>query len=167
MKRAYDAFIEGLAGVAGLLIAAMCGLIVWDVAARNFGLQPPASTVALTEYGLLYFTMAAAPWLVRRRGHIVVEIFYQRLPDSFRPWIDRGVLILCSVVCICVALLAGVLTVEAAQRGEIDMRSLDTPRWVLFAPLCLGFALMALEYLRLLWRGESAGVDSEQPRETF
>ncbi len=80
MRRAYDAFIEGLAGVAGLLIAAMCGLIVWDVAARNLGLQPPASTVALTEYGLLYFTMAAAPWLVRRRGHIVVEIFYQRLP---------------------------------------------------------------------------------------
>jgi C4-dicarboxylate transporter DctQ subunit len=153
VKRAYDVLIEGLAGFAGLLIAAMCGLIVWDVAARNFGLQPPASTVALTEYGLLYFTMAAAPWLVRQRGHIVVEVFYQRVPEGWRSWLDRFVLTICVLVCSAVAVLASLLTWEAAVRGEFDMRSLDTPRWVLFAPLAVGFALMALEYLRLLLTG--------------
>jgi len=167
MKRAYDALINGLAGFAGLLIAAMCALIAWDVIARNLGLQPPASTVALTEYGLLYFTMAAAPWLVRRRGHIVVEIIYQRLPNRLRGLADRVVTGLCALICVSVAVLAGVLTAEAAARGEIDVRSLDAPRWSLFIPLTVGFGLMAIEYMRLLFLGESLVASDQQDRETF
>ena len=54
-----------------------------------------------------------------------------------------------------VALLAGILLVEAAQRGEIEIRSLDTPRWVLFAPLSVGFTLIAVEFVRLIVLGES------------
>jgi len=167
LNRAYDSLINGLAGFAGLLIAAMCGLIAWDVIARNLGLQPPASTVALTEYGLLYFTMAAAPWLVRRRGHIVVEVVYQQLPDRLRHIADRVVTLLCALICISVAMLAGVLTAEAIARGEIDVRSLDAPRWTLFAPLTVGFGLMAVEYLRLFANGESVVAGDEQARETF
>ena len=167
MKRAYDALVNGLAGFAGLLIAGMCGLIAWDVIARNLGLQPPASTVALTEYGLLYFTMAAAPWLVRRRGHIVVEVVYQQLPGGLKTLADRVVTALCALICVSVAVLAGLLTAEAAVRGEIDVRSLDAPRWTLFAPLSAGFGLMAVEYLRLFFRGESVVAGDQQDRETF
>ena len=81
MTHHYDRLIHGMAVFAGLVIAAACLLIAYDVIARNLGMQPPASTVALTEYALLYFTMAAAPYLVRSKGHIVVEVVYQRLPD--------------------------------------------------------------------------------------
>jgi len=145
----------------------MCGLIAWDVVARNLGWQPPASTVALTEYGLLYFTMAAAPWLVRRRGHIVVEILYQQLPPGAKPLADRVITALCALICASVAVLAGLLTAEAVARGEIDVRSLDTPRWMLFAPLAVGFGLMAVEYLRQLIEGGSVFVGDQQDRETF
>ena len=82
MIRLYDRLISGLATLAGLIIAAVCLLIIYDVIARNLGVQPPASTIALTEYAMLYFTMAAAPWLVRTKGHIVVEIVYQRTPPA-------------------------------------------------------------------------------------
>ena len=119
-----------------LLIGAVCRLIAWDVVARNIGLQPPASTVALTEYALLYFTMVAAPSLVRNRGHIVVEVFYQRTGPGLRRVLDRLIPLLCALICAIVAVLAGLLTIEAAQRGEIDVRSLDAPRWALFAPWC-------------------------------
>ena len=53
------------------------------------------------------------------------------------------------------ATLATLLAVEAWTRGEIDVRSLDTPRWLLFLPLIVGFGLMGTEFLRLLVRGES------------
>ncbi len=167
MIRAYDALIRGLAGFSGALIAAICLLIIWDVAARNFGLQPPASTVALTEYGLLYFTMAAAPWLVRQRGHIAVEIIYRRLSNPSRRYLDRFVLAACMLICVTVSALAALLTWEALQRGEVEIRSLDAPRWALFLPLSIGFGLMAMEYLRLLVRGESAMASEGKQRETF
>jgi TRAP-type C4-dicarboxylate transport system permease small subunit len=165
MERAYDGLIRGLAGLAGALIGALCLLVAWDVVARNLGLQPPASTVALTEYALLYFTMAAAPYLVRQRGHIVVEVLYQRVHGAARRRLDRLVLSLCIVVCVMVAGLAAMLAAEAWARGEIDVRSLDTPRWLLFLPLAIGFSLMATEFLRLLWRGES--VAGGQQADTF
>ena len=93
LEKAYDHLIEGLAVVSGLIIAGVCLLIVYDVIARNLGLQPPASTVALTEYALLYFTMAASPWLVRTRGHIVVEIMHSRLSGVYRTLVDHIILI--------------------------------------------------------------------------
>ncbi len=155
MIRLYDRLVHGLAVFAGLLIAAVCALIVWDVTARNLGLQPPASTLALTEYALLYFTMAAAPWLVRERAHIVVEVLYQHFPANIRRWLDRLIVFSCATICALVAVLAMVLMVEAFSRAEIDVRSLDTPRWLLFLPLAVGFALMSVEFLRLLWLGET------------
>ncbi|UCG74335.1 MAG: TRAP transporter small permease subunit [Chromatiales bacterium] len=155
IRRAYHVLIHGLAGFAGALIGALCLLIAWDVIARNLGLQPPASTVALTEYALLYFTMAAAPYLVRMRGHIIVEVLYRRVDAQKRRWLDRAVLTLCVVICALMATLAMLLAVEAWHRGEVDVRSLDTPRWLLFLPLVVGFGLMGTEFLRLLVRGES------------
>jgi len=155
IARAYDGLITGLATCAGLIIAATGLLIVYDVITRNLGLQPPASTVALTEYAMLYFTMAAAPWLVRNRGHIVVEVVYQQLSAPLQHRLDKVILMLCALIALAIAVLAGVLLLEAIASREIEIRSLDAPRWVLFAPLVGGFGLMAIEFLRLLTRGES------------
>lgn len=155
LQRAYDTLIEGLLVLAGLVMAAVCLLIVADVVMRNLGLSPPDSTVALTEYALLYITMAAAPALVRSRGHIVVELLHQRLGLRIRRVLDRAVLLACAGIALAVAGLAFALAVEAVQRGEIDVRSLDISRAWLFAPVVVGFVLMAIEFVRLLIRGEN------------
>ena len=167
MTKLYDRLIDGLATLAGLLVAGAGLLIVYDVIARNLGLQPPASTVALTEYAMLYFTMAAAPYLVRTKGHIVVEVVYQRLPHGPRRKLDRAILLLCAGVALMIATLAGMLMLEAIRNAEIEIRSLDAPRWTLFAPLAVGFLLMAIEFLRLLVRGDSVFASQADRRETF
>lgn len=155
LARLYTRLIEGLATLAGLIVAAVCLLIVWDVIARNLGLQPPASTVALTEYALLYFTMAAAPWLVRTRGHIVVEVLHGQLSGAARRVVDRLILLICIATAGLIAVLATVLAAEAALRGEVEIRSLAMPRVWLFAPLAVGFGLMTAEFVRLAVRGEA------------
>lgn len=167
MSRYYDRLIDGLAALAGLIIAAASLLIVYDVVARNIGMQPPASTVALTEYAMLYFTMAAAPWLVRNKGHIVVEVVYQRLLGSLQRRLDAAILLMCALVSGIIASLAGFLLIEAIANAEIEIRSLDAPRWILFLPLLIGFALMAVEFVRLLVRGDSVFASQAEQRESF
>jgi TRAP-type C4-dicarboxylate transport system permease small subunit len=166
LARAYSKLIEGLALLSGLIIAGVCLLIVYDVIARNLGLQPPASTVALTEYALLYFTMAASPWLVRTRGHIVVEVMHSRLRGKARAFADRLTLAVCLLVSITVSILATILVAEAMQRGEVEIRSLAMPRALLFAPLAMGFGLMATEFLRLALKGEAV-TDQNLQRESL
>ena len=155
LARGYDRLIEGLVGFAALIMGAVCVLIIWDVVARNVGLRPPQSTVALTEYALLYVTMAVAPALVRSRGHITIELLHGRVAGPARRWLDRAISVVCIAVSLAVAGLATALAAEAITRGEIDVRSLDVPRAYLFAPLVAGFLLMAIEFLRLLVRGET------------
>lgn len=167
MIRLYDRLIHGMAAFAGLLIAGACLLIAYDVIARNLGMQPPASTVALTEYAMLYFTMAAAPYLVRTKGHIVVEVVYQRLPGTTQRAVDAGILLLCTTVSLVIAALAGLLLVEAVVNAEVEIRSLDAPRWVLFVPLVGGFLLMAVEFMRLLIRKDSIFASQAEKQETF
>ena len=167
MIRWYDRLITGLATCAGLIVAAVCLLIVYDVVARNLGLQPPASTVALTEYAMLYFTMAAAPYLVRTKGHIVVEILYQRLSSAAKRRLDQLILLLCMLVALIVSIIASLLLIESITRGEIEIRSLDAPRWILFAPLMAGFLLMATEFLRLLLKSDSVFVSAADQKESF
>lgn len=162
ISRLYTRLIEGLAAFAGVIVAAVCLLIVWDVIARNLGLQPPASTVALTEYALLYFTMAAAPWLVRTRGHIVVEVLHARLSGATRATVDKLILFICIFTSALIAVLAAVLAFEAFSRGEVEIRSLAMPRGWLFVPLAGGFGLMATEFLRLLLRGEAVHDPADQ-----
>ena len=89
ITRTWDALVDGLVLFACALIAADCLLIVIDVTLRNLGQQPPAYTVALTEYSLLYMTMAAAPWLVRERAWIVVEVLYRRTSGSLQARLDK------------------------------------------------------------------------------
>lgn len=157
LRRLYDAIVEGLVPLAGLVLAAVCLLIAWDVVARNVGLQPPESTVALTEYALLYVTMAAAPALVRRRGHVVVELVYRRIGGRARRLLDRLIPAGCAAISFLVAGLAVALAMEAVHRGEVDTRSFDIPRAWLFGPLVFGFGLMGTEFLRLALIGPGAG----------
>ena len=163
ISRAWDGLVNGLVLFACGLIAADCLIIVIAVTMRNLGQKPPAYTVALTEYSLLYMTMAAAPWLVRERAWIVVEVLYRRTADGVRSRLDKVIFGLCALVSIIVAVLAGILAVEGALRGEVEIRSLDMPRSVLFAPVTIGFAMMAVEFLRCLLRGDSMSqADAEQ-----
>ena len=155
--------MNGLVLFACALIGADCVLIVVDVSLRNLGMQPPAYTVALTEYSLLYMTMAAAPWLVRERAWIVVEVLYRRTGPALRARLDKLIFGLCALVSVLVAVLAGILAVEGALRGEVEIRSLDMPRWALFVPVTAGFAMMAVEFLRCLMGGDSMSqADAEQ-----
>jgi len=144
----YNGCIRGLAALAALIVASLAFLIVADVTLRSFGFEPPAATVALTEYALLYFTMAAAPWLVRQRGHVAVRIVFDRLSPSTRRWWEYAIYGLSALVAFSIAMIAGSLLVESLVLGDVEQRSIDVPRWLLFLPLMIGFLGVGMEMLR-------------------
>ena len=92
-----------------------------------------------------------------------MEVLYRRTGPALRAKMDKLIFGLCALVSVVVAVLAGILAVEGALRGEVEMRSLDMPRWALFLPVTVGFAMMAVEFLRCLLRGDSMSrAEAEQ-----
>jgi len=73
-----------LAYFACALIPCMFLMITIDVSIRSFGMRPPLFTSSVVEYALLYLAMCSAPWLVRERGHVVIEALVAIMPDAVR-----------------------------------------------------------------------------------
>jgi C4-dicarboxylate transporter, DctQ subunit len=142
--------VTALAWLAGAVVVAMFSLIVVDVSIRTLGYHPPHFTLAVVEYGLLYFAMFSAPYLTRHRGHVVIEAVVTFLPRMLRTVLAHFVYF----VCICVALLFAwyslQLLTEAWVSGDVDVRGVDMPYWILYLPMALCFFLVALEFLRYL-----------------
>ena len=130
---------------------------------RTAGMRPPVFSSAVSEYSLLYMTMLAAPWLVRARGHVRIDSFLSFVPETGKRFIERILIVICIVLCLLATLLSAEFALEFWSRGEIDIRSIEIPRALLFVPLALGFFLCATEFLRLLLVGETltAAGDSE------
>ena len=146
----YRRLLDLLAAVAGALLAAMTLAIVVDVVLRNLGFQPPAHTLTLTEYGLLYVTMLGAPWLVREKGHVHIELLTAALSPRARFWLTRAVYGLCVLTCVVIFWFGLEVTIDQWRRGVIDVRSFDMPRWLLTASIPLSFGLMTVEFGRFL-----------------
>ena len=148
LAAAYAALLRVLAAAAGALLGAVAALIVVDVGLRNLGFQPPAHTLSLTEYALLYATMLAAPWLVRERGHVYIELLTAAAPAPVRNALSRAVSASCTAICLVLVWYSLDVTVDDYARGAADIRSFDMPRWALVASVPIGFTLMAVEFLR-------------------
>ena len=148
--RAYDAAVMALAIIAGVMLAGVFVFIIYDVVLRNFLISPPAWTVPSIEYGLLYITMFSAPYLVRTRGHVLVEALRQVLPERPRRVLEKIVYVVCLAVCAVLAWFAFELWLDAYISGEFDGRAIEVPHTVRYAPMVIGFVMMGCEFVRNL-----------------
>jgi C4-dicarboxylate transporter, DctQ subunit len=153
--KGYNAVLYGMAGFAGVLMVAMMTTIFIDVVLRNLGYQSSAHFFTFTEYALLAVPCLGAPWLVRERGHIYVEMFLMSLPLRARTLAIRVIGLVCVLVCAVLGWYGGVITVNDFMHAERDVRSFDMPRWIVVGFIPLSFAMMAIEFLRFLARGEN------------
>ena len=105
---------------------------------------------AIAEYCLLFSTMLAAPWLVRLKGHVVVESLFLAMPPKVRTIMGKFAYLVCIGLSLLFAYYGFLEMVEAIGSKELDIRSIDMPKWILFVPFPVGFTLVAIEFLRYL-----------------
>ena len=151
LVRIYNAVIVGMAMAACGVIAGILFLITYDVVARSIGLPLIAATVAFGEYGLLLFTMLAAPYLVRTNAHVYVELIIRFMSPPLWRLDERLVYLICLGMCAFITVFAAELAWFSFVRGEVDFRTVDIPGWVQYGILCLGFFFMFIEFVRYLF----------------
>ena len=153
--QAYDAVLRGMALLAGALMAAMIAMIVVNVVLRNLGYQSSAHFFTFSEYALLLIPCLGAPWLVREKGHIYVEILLMTMNPALRRRFTVGIGVACIVVCAILAWYGFEVTIRNYTLNDVDVRSMDMPRWMIVVFIPLAFSMMAIEFARFLWRGEN------------
>lgn len=164
---AYNFLIVALAGLAGATIVLGFVLIILDVTLRTAGQRPPAFTSAVVEYILLYFTLFAAPYLVREKGHVYVDALIARLSGRSRWVVEKLVYLVCVATSIAFAIIGFRLAFEAVVNGTIEERSIDVPSWVDYGPVGPVFVLVAIEFARYLLGRDSMYRDRSRPAESL
>lgn len=158
--RAYDRVIVALAVLSGAALAFVFVSIIADVTTRSIGLQPPTWVVATTEYALLYITVLSAPWLLRQKGHVHIDIVRASLPAGVGRVVAKIVCFVSMLVSLTIVYFS--IPVIVAAWHEYDIRAYELPRWLLYAPLTVGFLLLAIGFARYLFERESMYADRER-----
>ncbi|MFK7889228.1 MAG: TRAP transporter small permease [Granulosicoccus sp.] len=154
VKRLYDFVLYTMAAIAGLTLLWLMVSTILSVAMRNAGVQPFAWLFTSAEYGLFYMTMLGAPWLVREKGHVHIELLTAVLPDILRQIASRLVALLCVIVCAVLAYKGAELCLLNIERNDFDVRAYYFPKWLLTLAFPLSFGLMVIEFARFVFGHE-------------
>ena len=149
-SRLYGALVTALAVVAAAILVWLMLAVVASVLMRNLGLQPFAWLFTSTEYGILYMTMLGAPWLVRKRGHVHIELVTAKLPKAAQRAVSRAVALGCVLVCAYLGWRGFLLVQTNLARMDFDVRAYFFPRWLLTIAFPVSFGLMAIEFARFV-----------------
>ena len=136
--------------MSGVVIFSIFVLIVADVIMRLTGIPPWTYISAIVEYGLLWFTMLAAPYLVRIKGHVFIDAVTQLLPPVFQSVLARVVYLICICTSVIFFFYSLQLLIEAIVSEQIDTRGEDMQLWLLLLPIPVSFIMVALEFGRFL-----------------
>ena len=167
--RAYNALINLLRVLAGVVVFGIFVLICVDVLLRLLGgyvgMQPWTYSVPVVEYGLLWFAMLAAPYLVRIKGHVFIEAVTSIVPPRVRWGMEKLSYLGCIVAACIFAWYSWGVLLEAMQRGTLDIRAEEIPLWYLILPMPICFALVAIEFIRYLIGIDTMYGDRTEVRE--
>lgn len=151
----YNFILNALRIASGVVIFTVFLLICIDVFMRLTGMQPWSYISGIVEYGLLWFTMLAAPYLVRIKGHVFIDAITVMLA----PKVQRVIAKFSYLVCVCSSLVFAYysfgLLVLAIVDNQIDTRGEDMWQWTLMLPIPICFFMVAFEFGRYL-----IGIDS-------
>lgn len=148
LRRVYLGFLFAMAGIAGAMLVWLMVSVVVSVVMRNAGMQPFAWLFTSSEYAILYMTMLGAPWLVREKGHVHIELVTAALPDRMRQMVSRLVAVLCVLTSAILAWKGAEMFLTNIARNDLDVRAYYFPKWILTLAFPVSFGLMAIEFSR-------------------
>ncbi|MEO1292838.1 MAG: TRAP transporter small permease [Pseudomonadota bacterium] len=152
--RTYDALLNLMAFIAAATLLWLMVSVVASVVMRNIGVQPYAWLFTSAEYGILYMTMLGAPWLVRERGHVHIELVTAALPAAARRVVSRAIAVGCVAVSLILAWYGLELFLTNIERNDYDVRAYFYPRWLLTITFPIAFSFMAIEFARFVFGAE-------------
>jgi TRAP-type C4-dicarboxylate transport system permease small subunit len=149
-SRAYLLLLNGMALAAAIMLVWLMVAIVLSVVIRNLGLQPSAWFFLSTEYAMFYLTLLGAPWLVRHKGHVHIELLTSILSPMALQVLSRLVALLCVAVCVVLAWKGYDLVSMNIARNDYDVRAFFVPKWILTIAYPVCFSMMAIEFARFV-----------------
>ncbi len=153
----FDRVVDVLVYIALALLVFSWLTVCADVVLRYFFSRPIPWSTEVTEYILLQITFLGTAWLLRREGHVIVDVVISRLSERNQSLLNSITSIIAALLCLAMTYWAVVDTLEVFQQGLIIPKQLDTPKYIVFIVIPLGYLMLSLQFMRRAY-GFLAGV---------
>ena len=164
MGRVFDQIIRAGMVVAGFLVLFMIFTTGYEVIVRYIGFTPPIWRLQANQYSLLWITFLATAWLLRREGHVRVEIVLGHIPPRARAVLNTITSAICALLCLGVTWVACRVVWSLHVRGVEEIGSITVPFSAVMAIVPVGSFLLFIQFIRRAggyWRSRATGDDGE------
>jgi TRAP-type C4-dicarboxylate transport system permease small subunit len=150
LGRCHDGLLTAFGWLAGLIAVLIGAGVSLDVGMRYFGSPGLPWMLEASEYGLYLLTFFGAPWALREKAHVSIDIAVEALPAKAR----RAAEIVTDVLGLAISAVLAFYALRVAYaswaRGAMVYKELVFPDWWLLALLPVSLALVAIEFVRRL-----------------
>jgi C4-dicarboxylate transporter DctQ subunit len=143
-----DRIVEFLAFLAALVIIGLVGILCYEVLMRYAIHNPPAWVWEVSECMLCLIAFLGAAWLLKKNGHVSVDILYTRLHPKTKALIGMATSAVGMIICLIITWSGIGITVDHFHAGIIIPGYLDIPKAPLLLFIPIGCFMLAIQFLR-------------------
>ncbi len=140
--------LDVLAWLAMTLIGLATIAVAVSIFTRYFLNKPIWWVPEATQYALGFITLLGAAWVLKREGHVRMDLVLEQLSHRVRDWINVVTSILCAVLCLIITWRGMVVVWDYYQIDYIYEGSLVIPVFLLEGVIPVGFFLLSIQFLR-------------------
>lgn len=148
----FDRTVGLLAVLGAVLIVFTMLSITWEVFVARFLLDRPQMwVVEISEYSLLFITFLGTAWVLKRDGHVKMDLVLTRLNPRAQLVMNTITSTVGAIICLALTWYGARATWNAFQLGLYVMSILEPPRAVIFAIIPIGCFLLSIQFLRIIY----------------
>ena len=148
LGRVFDSAIGIMARLSDVILVFLMLSVCADVILRYFFNRPQAWIVEISEYLLLYITFLGAAWVLRKEGHVIVDILIDRLTPRTRATLGIISSVIGTFVCLVVFWFGALETLDIFRRGVRNPSVLEFPKGPLVAIIPFGSFFFMIQFIR-------------------
>lgn len=145
---AFDRLIDGLAYSTGGIFLFIMIAVTTDVCSRKLFGVPIQWVDEVAGYLLLYASFLGAAWLLKKEGHVSVDVAVERLNPRAQACLHMILSMLIATLCLVMTYMGVLTTLDAYRRRVFTVSVLEAPLALLVAVIPLGFLLLFIQFLR-------------------
>jgi TRAP-type C4-dicarboxylate transport system permease small subunit len=150
--RLFDALMSAFCSAFAVTFGVLTLMVCLDIVFRQFAIASMPWLVELIEYVMYGGTFLAAPWVLRQGEHVRVDLVLSTVPKTIAIRLEQLIDVLGCLVSIVMCFYAAELLIDAYRANFIEFKNLAVPEWVLIVPLCVGCAMLAIEFALRFFR---------------
>ena len=144
----FDRTSDLLALLAAILLTFLMLIICVQVVMRYFLMRPMPGVIEISEVSLVYITFLGATWLLRREGHVKMDMVLTRLNRRTRAWVNTVTAIIGAGTCLIITWYSALATWSHAQMGHYVASTIDIPTAPILAVIPVCCFLLFIQFLR-------------------